>query len=129
MYDILFLLYYLFAQYLARTPLQMYPHPHCPDGKISFAVSDTFFASLLRFDGRLPEELKQALHQWQTFLASRLGRQPSPAEAEAIFAEFAQMQPFYAQQVQNFVHAHGGTTGAHPQGMPGQPRHVPVAEV
>lgn len=84
---------------------------------------------------KLPEELKQALQQWQAFLASRLGRQPNPAEAEAIFAEFAQMQPFYAQQVQNFVHAHGGsTTGgaayAQGQGMPsGQTRHVPVAEV
>ena len=82
---------------------------------------------------KLPEELKQALQQWQAFLASRLGRQPNPAEAEAIFAEFAQMQPFYAQQVQNFVHAHGGsTTGgaayAQGQGMPsGQTRHVPVA--
>eukprot|EP00438_Fugacium_kawagutii_P000555 Skav223856 [mRNA] locus=scaffold2304:480060:480515:- [translate_table: standard] len=84
---------------------------------------------------RLPEELKQGLQQWQAFLVSRLGsRQPTPAEAEAIFAEFAQLQPFYAQQVHNFVHAHGGsTTGGAAytsgQGMSSGPRHVPVAEV
>lgn len=60
---------------------------------------------------RQPEELKMGLQQWQAFLASRLGgRPPSPTEAEALFAEFAQIQPFYAQQVQSFVHAHGGST-------------------
>jgi len=79
---------------------------------------------------RLPEELKVALQQWQTYLASRLaGRQPNPSEAEAIFAEFAQLQPFYAQQVQNFVHAHGGSTTGGAAYTQGQTRHVPVAEV
>lgn len=85
----------------------------------------------------LPAELKAALTQWHAFLASRLGRdsQPNPAEAEAFFAEFAQLQPFYAQQVQNFVHAHGGSTvggGAYAEGRgvsSMQAGRVPVAEV
>mmetsp|Transcript_88922 Transcript_88922/g.247032 ORF Transcript_88922/g.247032 Transcript_88922/m.247032 type:complete len:166 (+) Transcript_88922:80-577(+) len=60
---------------------------------------------------KLPPALKVALHQWQAFLNARLpGRQPNPAEAEALFAEFAQLQPSNAQQVQNFVHSHGGST-------------------
>ena len=61
---------------------------------------------------RLPEELKAALKHWQHFLASRgfNDSPPNPAQAEALFAEFAQIQPFYAQQVQNFVYAHGGST-------------------
>mmetsp|Transcript_82999 Transcript_82999/g.231630 ORF Transcript_82999/g.231630 Transcript_82999/m.231630 type:complete len:170 (+) Transcript_82999:90-599(+) len=60
---------------------------------------------------RLPPATKVALQQWQTFLAARCpGRQPTAAEAEALFMEFAQMQPSNAQHVNNFVHAHGGST-------------------
>ncbi|CAJ1376975.1 unnamed protein product [Effrenium voratum] len=60
---------------------------------------------------RLPAELKAALGQWQAFLAARCpNRQPSAAEAEGLFAEFAQIEPFCAQQVQQFVVVHGGST-------------------
>mmetsp|Transcript_98493 Transcript_98493/g.234487 ORF Transcript_98493/g.234487 Transcript_98493/m.234487 type:complete len:155 (-) Transcript_98493:253-717(-) len=79
---------------------------------------------------QLPAELKEGLRQWQAFLASRHPGNPNPAEAEALFAEFAQFQPFYAQQVQQFVHAHGGSTAGGAAYMQGggapAPQAVPV---
>uniref|UniRef100_A0A6U6QQX3 Uncharacterized protein n=1 Tax=Zooxanthella nutricula TaxID=1333877 RepID=A0A6U6QQX3_9DINO len=60
---------------------------------------------------KLAPQVQVALKQWQAFLEQRLpGRQPNPAEAEALFAEFAQLQPSNAEQVRGFVHAHGGST-------------------
>mmetsp|Transcript_27691 Transcript_27691/g.69519 ORF Transcript_27691/g.69519 Transcript_27691/m.69519 type:complete len:157 (-) Transcript_27691:181-651(-) len=72
---------------------------------------------------KLPEPVKVALRQWQAYLAARLpGRQPNPAEAEALFAEFAQQQPSNAQLVHSFVTSHGGRIGgAGPAAAPRQP--------
>merc|ERR1719277_2558484 len=85
---------------------------------------------------KLPEPVKVALRQWKAFLEARLpGRQPNPAEAEAIFAEFAQQQPSNAQLVHSFVTSHGGSIGGgggpaamvHQPPMPGSgPTIVPV---
>jgi hypothetical protein len=60
---------------------------------------------------KMPPALQVALGHWQAFLAAKVpGRQPTHAEAEALFAEFAQAEPFHAHQVRDFVHSHGGST-------------------
>ena len=98
----------------------------------------SFFESVWFCDGEIPVGCQKSW-SWlcssgkHTWLLDWQGGSPILLRQRQSLRSLQQLQPFYAQQVQSFVHAHGGSTtggAAYTQGQGmGQTRHVPVAEV
>eukprot|EP00747_Dinoflagellata_sp_TGD_P168627 gnl/TRDRNA2_/TRDRNA2_195481_c0_seq1.p1 gnl/TRDRNA2_/TRDRNA2_195481_c0~~gnl/TRDRNA2_/TRDRNA2_195481_c0_seq1.p1 ORF type:complete len:173 (-),score=35.23 gnl/TRDRNA2_/TRDRNA2_195481_c0_seq1:101-619(-) len=57
---------------------------------------------------QMPWAVQVALQQWWEFVASKTGggRQPSPAEVDRLWAEFAQQQPTHATNVRVVLQPH-----------------------
>mmetsp|Transcript_6729 Transcript_6729/g.16706 ORF Transcript_6729/g.16706 Transcript_6729/m.16706 type:complete len:161 (+) Transcript_6729:3-485(+) len=62
---------------------------------------------------QLPWALQVSLQQWKAYLSSRVaGTHPTPQQVEAIFEEWAQLEPAHAQNVRAFVAAAGSSNAA-----------------
>mmetsp|Transcript_106887 Transcript_106887/g.297653 ORF Transcript_106887/g.297653 Transcript_106887/m.297653 type:complete len:158 (+) Transcript_106887:127-600(+) len=71
---------------------------------------------------QVPDALQVSLMEWQAFLNSRSGgAELTRQQLEQLFAEFAQLRPADAQNVQavqGMVHAKGGAVGSTPVVVP-----------
>eukprot|EP00930_Biecheleria_cincta_P086602 TRINITY_DN75870_c0_g1_i1.p1 TRINITY_DN75870_c0_g1~~TRINITY_DN75870_c0_g1_i1.p1 ORF type:complete len:175 (+),score=27.20 TRINITY_DN75870_c0_g1_i1:63-527(+) len=76
---------------------------------------------------QLPWAIQVSLQNWQSFLASRAGgQQLTPPQVEALFQEYARVEPGHAQNVSSFVHSAGLNQGSGSASSSGGPHLVPV---